>query len=84
MTIEERLKAILEDSLNEEIDISNRDALLEETYGMDSMDAVEITDRVEREFDVEIETKSIYKLKTIGDLLDVVANKQAVDAGESP
>jgi acyl carrier protein len=72
MEIETRLKTLLDDILNEEIDISNREADLESDYDMDSMDAVDITDRIEREFNIEIETKSIYSMKTIGDLIDVV------------
>ena len=39
---------------------------------MDSMDAVDITDRIEREFGVEIKTKNIHSLSTIGDLLDLI------------
>ena len=49
---------------------------LEKDYSMDSMDAVDITDRIEVEFDMQIETKSIYIIKTIGDLLDVINGQQ--------
>ena len=71
-----KLKTVLEDILNEKVDVSNRDADLEKDYDMDSMDAVEIADRVEREFNIEIATKSIYEMKTIGDLLDKIEELQ--------
>ena len=77
MEVESKLKLILEDVLNEDnIDITNVDADLEKDYDMDSMDAVEITDRIEREFSVEIKTESIYSMKKVGDLLDVIRDLQ--------
>ena len=77
MEVESKVKLILEDVLNEDnIDITNVDADLEKDYDMDSMDAVEITDRIEREFSVEIKTESIYSMKKVGDLLDVIRDLQ--------
>ena len=77
MDIENRLKKILEHILDEEVDITNHEASLEETYGMDSMDAVEITERIEAEFGIEIETKSIPKMRKVGDLLAAIGELQA-------
>ena len=77
MDIESRLKKLIEGVLDEEVDMTNQTADLESQYAMDSMDAVEISDRIEREFDIEIETNRIYELKTIGDLLDVIKTQQS-------
>ena len=68
---------MLDDVLNDDVDIDNRQADLAKAYDMDSMDAVDITDRIEREFGVEIKTKNIHSLSTIGDLLDLIETSEA-------
>ena len=77
MSIKTRLKALLDDVLNDDVDINNRQADLAKAYDMDSMDAVDITDRVEKEFGVEVETKNIHSISTIGDLLDLIEANEA-------
>ena len=46
MDIESRLKKLIEGVLDEEVDMTNQTADLESQYAMDSMDAVEISDRI--------------------------------------
>ncbi len=59
----------------EQLDISNKGMTLESTFeslDADSMDLVELVMAFEEEFDIEISDDEIEKIKTIGDVVDVI------------
>jgi acyl carrier protein len=47
-----------------------------EDLGMDSLDAIDMVTAVEEEFDIEVDDKDIETLKTVGDALAYIQNKQ--------
>jgi acyl carrier protein len=73
----EQLAELLSDILNEEVSSTRMDAKIVDDYGADSMDMVDIADRVEEMFDVEVKTDDIKKIQTFGDTLALIeANKR--------
>ena len=75
MNIKEQLKDILDGILMEEIDFDKPEANLQDDYGMNSMDAVDLADRIERAFGVEVETEAIADIKTVGDALSFIETR---------
>lgn len=71
------LAEIIGPIVNEEVDPSNPDVKLVEDLGADSMDIVDICDRIELKFGVEIESENVKELRTLGDLASLVASKQS-------
>jgi acyl carrier protein len=64
---------LLEDILNEAIDPTAHQARLVEDYGANSMDVVDIVERLERHFEITIPNNDIGKLMTFGDVITYVA-----------
>lgn len=61
-----RIAAIASEILKVEVDPNRHDASFAEDYGADSMDIVDLTDRIEREFRITIPTEDITDIKTFG------------------
>ena len=55
-----------------------RDSKLRADLGLNSFDFVNIAVEVEREYNIKIPDTDITQLKTVGDLLDLVEEKQTV------
>ena len=71
----EQLKKIIVDQLGVDEDVITREAAIEE-LGADSLDLVETIMTVEEEFDIKFEDEDVENLKTVGDILDYIANKK--------
>jgi acyl carrier protein len=71
--IEERLTAALVD-FGAEPDEVNRDAEFQ-SLDVDSLDLVEMAQIVEEEYGVELKSSDLEKLKTVGQAVDLVAER---------
>ena len=77
-----QLAKLLTEILNEEVSPVRMDAKIVDDYGADSMDMVDIADRLEETFDVVIKTDDIKKIQTFGDTLEMVRGKSEETEGE--
>lgn len=71
----EKIKEILADQLDADIETLSADTKIAEDLGADSLDVVEILMAIEDEFNVEIPDEEIDNIKTIGDVADYIQNK---------
>ncbi len=67
----EEVKGILVDKLGESVPILNDTKIIEE-LGADSLDLVELVMQAEDHFDIEIADVDSSKVKTAGDITDLV------------
>lgn len=68
----ERLKKIIMDNSElEEVHIT-RDSVLLQDLGLNSLDLLEMICGVEDEFQIEIPDREVWKLKTVGDVIDYI------------
>lgn len=74
-TIEATVFGALEEFGAEKADI-NRDATFEQ-LDIDSLDLAELSQIVEDEFGVAIKSSDVETLKTVGDVLDLIAARSA-------
>lgn len=73
LTIDERVRAVIAQELAvDPIDVT-RDAQLGEQLGADSLDAIELTLRLEEEFAIEIPDGEAQQLISVGQVIDYVA-----------
>ena len=77
-----QLAKLLTEILNEEVSPVLMDAKIVDDYGADSMDMVDIADRLEETFGVVIKTDDIKNIRTFGDTLAMVSGKSEKNAGE--
>ena len=54
--------------------VLTRDATLEEV-DVDSLDLVELTQVVEEEYDIDLESADFKQIKTVGDIVDLVVTR---------
>lgn len=71
----EKIKQMLADQLDANIDDMTMETRIGEDLGADSLDVVELLMAIEEEFDVEIPDEDIEALKTIGDVVEYIQNK---------
>lgn len=69
-----RIKEIVAEQLNYDIEKLSDDTLFVEDLNADSLEIVELVMALENEFDAEISEDAIEKIKSIGDLADALAN----------
>ncbi|MBE5818907.1 MAG: acyl carrier protein [Clostridiales bacterium] len=69
-----RIKEIVAEQLNYDIEKLTDDTLFVEDLNADSLEIVELVMALENEFDAEISEDAIEKIKSIGDLADALAN----------
>ena len=74
----EKIKQILADQLDADIDEMTMETRIADDLGADSLDVVEMLMAIEDDFDVEIPDEDIEGLKTIGDVVDYI-NKNIED-----
>ncbi len=74
----EKIKQILAEQLDADIEQMTMDTRIGEDLGADSLDVVEMLMAIEDDFDVEIPDEDIEGLKTIGDVVDYI-NKNTED-----
>ena len=72
-----QLSELLSGILFETVDPAALNAKLIEDYGANSMDVVDIAERIERKFGITIKNDEIAKLVTFGDVVGAVSRKLA-------
>ena len=68
----ERIKEMLADQLDSDIDAMTMESDIANDLGADSLDVVELLMAIEDEFDVEIPDEEIENIKTIGYLVKYI------------
>ncbi len=71
----ETIKKILAEQLDVDESTVTSDTTIEE-LGADSLDLVEAIMNIEDEFGIEIDDNDVENLKTVGDFLEYISNKQ--------
>lgn len=72
MTIEERVKKVVEDQLSVNPDQISREASFIDDLGADSLDTVELVMALEEEFGVEIPDEEAEKITKVGEAIDYI------------
>ena len=67
----EKIRAIICDQFDIDEDDISMDSTLDD-LGLDSIDAVDLADNIEDEFDVEIPDEELEKFKTVGDVVNFI------------
>ncbi|HET6882759.1 MAG TPA: acyl carrier protein [Pirellulales bacterium] len=75
--VTQQLAKLISDVLHETVDPGAPDARLVEDYGANSMDTVDIVERVERRFSVKIANDELASLVTFGDVLAMVLKRSS-------
>ncbi len=70
----EKIKEILAEQLDADIDDMTMDTDIARDLGADSLDVVELLMSIEDEFSVEVPDEEIENIKTIGDLTEYIQN----------
>jgi len=78
-SLKNKLAKLLASILDEQVDPNDMDANLTDKYGADSMDAVEIADRIEMEFGVVVKNEEIDEIKTFGDAFHHITERAKGD-----
>src|SRR5690242_21583196 len=74
--VEEKVKDIIVEELGVEREKLTNDASFMEDLGADSLDTVELVMAFEKEFDIDIPDEEAEKLRTVGDALKYLHEKQ--------
>lgn len=77
--VQSKLKEIVMDRLNAEEDQIKPEASFVEDLGADSLDIVELIMGIEEEFGIEIPDEDAEKLTTVGEAMEYVKTKLAVE-----
>jgi acyl carrier protein len=83
-TLRTTLVNLLEEEMGEKYPLPQDDQDLRESLGLDSVDVVGLVMRIEREFRVRLTPEELANVKVVGDLLDLMEAKLAVQAVASP
>jgi len=67
-----KLADLIGDVLSASVDPTDLDAQLIEAYGANSMDLVDIVEKIERKFSVTVGNDQVLELKTFGDVLRIL------------
>ncbi|MGM0641683.1 MAG: acyl carrier protein [Thermotogota bacterium] len=73
--IENKVKGVLVESLDIEEEKITMDSNLIDDLDIDSLELVDLTMEFESEFDVEIEDDQVEKIKTVGDIVNLIKEK---------
>ena len=68
----EKMKQILADQLDADIDSITLETDIQDDLGADSLDVVEMLMSIEDEFDIEIPDEQIENLKTVDQVVDYI------------
>ncbi len=69
MTIDERVKKVIEDQLSVNMDQMTNDASFIDDLGADSLDTVELVMALEEEFGIEIPDEEAEKITKVGEAI---------------
>ena len=72
----DKIKEILAEQLDANIDEMTADTRIGEDLGADSLDVVELLMSIEDEFEVEIPDEEIENLKTVGAVVDYIQDNK--------
>ena len=72
MTIEERVKKVIEEQLSVNQDQITRDASFIDDLGADSLDTVELVMALEEEFGIEIPDEEAEKITKVGEAISYI------------
>ena len=72
----EKVRAILAEQLDLDIDSINMDSAIIDDLGADSLDIVDLVMTLEDEFDSEIPDEAIENMKTVGDVVHFLEENQ--------
>ena len=72
----DKLKELVVDQLGVEDDEVTTEATIQEDLGADSLDLVDLVMAVEEEFDVKIADEDLEGIKTVGDIVDYIAENK--------
>lgn len=72
----EKIKSILAEQLDADIDSMTAETRIAEDLGADSLDVVELLMSIEDEFSVEIPDEAIESMKTIGDVVKYIEDNK--------
>ncbi len=70
----EKIKEILAEQLDADMDEMTMDTNIAKDLGADSLDVVELLMSIEDEFEVEIPDEEIENIRTIGELTEYIQN----------
>jgi acyl carrier protein len=73
---EERVKEIIAKELEVSQDQLTNDASFIDDLGADSLDTVELVMALEEEFNIDIPDEDADKIKTVGDVMNYLKNRQ--------
>jgi acyl carrier protein len=73
--IEQKVRKILADKINLDVDKVHPDSQLVEELGMDSFASVEVMFELEEQFGLKIPDADVAQAKTVKDIVDYVAQK---------
>lgn len=76
MSVEEKVKKIIVEQLGVNADEVTQEASFVDDLGADSLDTVELVMAFEEEFDSEIPDEEAEKLRTVGDAVKYIEEKQ--------
>ncbi len=68
----EKMKQILADQLDADIDSITMETDIQDDLGADSLDVVEMLMSIEDEFEIEIPDEKIESLKTVGQVVEYI------------
>lgn len=74
MSVEDRVKKVVEEQLSVNQDQINDDASFIDDLGADSLDTVELVMALEEEFGVEIPDEEAEKITKVGEAIEYVKN----------
>ena len=72
----DKLKELVVDQLGVDDDEVTTEATIQEDLGADSLDLVDLVMAVEEEFDVKIADEDLEGIKTVGDIVDYIADNK--------
>ena len=73
----EKIKKILAEQLDVDVEEMTADTKIAEDLGADSLDVVELLMAIEDEFEVEVPDEEIENRKTVGDVAEYIQNNMA-------
>ena len=72
----DKIKDIIVEQLDVEEDAVTMEASIAEDLGADSLDVVDLVMSIEESFDVEIPDEEVENIKTVGDIVKFIEDKQ--------
>ena len=77
--IKDKAKQIIADTLGINQKDINDDSDFQEDFGVDSLDALDLLMAIETGFDIAVQEGETDKIKTVGDMLNMLVNKVQTD-----